>query len=314
LIIFLASWNFAVNLAAPFFTVYLLKTLGYPMTTILALTIASQLSNLAALGLWGALIDRFSNKAVLGMAAPLFLGCMLAWTFTGLAWTQPIALYLLAAIHVLMGVSTSGVGLASGNIAMKLSPLGQATAYLAANSVITASCAAVAPIIGGLFADYFAGGPQDVTLQVLTFHAWTFFFAIACVLGLYSLHRLTLVDEPSGTTDPADAAPSPPRGAALRAQPLERRRIAARGAAASMVYARPRGRDRSRRARFLSAASRRSIRSVGAPVGVPVGRKGERANRSRPSAQARLGGPCLASAGGPPRDTARGQPLVANPG
>jgi MFS family permease len=75
LILFLASWNFAANLAAPFFTVYMLKSLDYSMTTILALTIASQLSNIAALGLWGALIDRFSNKSVLGVAAPLFLAC-----------------------------------------------------------------------------------------------------------------------------------------------------------------------------------------------------------------------------------------------
>jgi MFS family permease len=89
LIIFLSSWNFAANLAAPFFTVYMLKSLNYPMTTILALTIASQLSNLAALGLWGALIDRFSNKAVLEITAPLFLVCTLAWTITGAPWIEP---------------------------------------------------------------------------------------------------------------------------------------------------------------------------------------------------------------------------------
>ena len=46
LILFLASWNFAANLAAPFFTVYMLRSLNYPITTILALTIASQLSML----------------------------------------------------------------------------------------------------------------------------------------------------------------------------------------------------------------------------------------------------------------------------
>jgi MFS family permease len=212
LILFLGSWNFAANLAAPFFTVYLLKSLNYSMTTILALTIASQLSNLGALSLWGTLIDRFSNKAVLGVAAPLFLVCTLAWTLTGLAWMEPWNLYLLAGIHVLMGISTAGVGLASGNIAMKLSPEGRATAYLAANSVITACCAAIAPIVGGAFADFFAahqltlaltwtGGPQDVTVQVLNFRAWTFFFGIACMLGLYSVHRLTFIDEPSGSTD-----------------------------------------------------------------------------------------------------------------
>jgi MFS family permease len=212
LIIFLASWNFAANLAAPFFTVYMLKSLDFPMTKVLALTIASQLSNLAALGLWGVLIDRFSNKAVLEVAAPLFLACTFAWTFTGAEWVKPMTLYLLVLIHVLMGIATAGVSLASGNIAMKLSHAGQATAYLAANSVISAVFAAAAPMLGGLFADFFAAhrltlgltwtsGAQNVTLQVLNFQAWTFFFAIACVLGLYSLHRLSFVDEPSGTTD-----------------------------------------------------------------------------------------------------------------
>ncbi|MBX6326942.1 MAG: MFS transporter [Pseudolabrys sp.] len=212
LLLFLSSWNFAVNLAAPFFTIYLLKTLGYSMTAILVLTTASQLSNLAALGFWGTLIDRFSNKAVLGIAAPLFLACVLAWTLVGLPWIEPIRFYVLIGVHILMGVATAGVGLASGNIAMKLSPAGRATAYLAANSVITALCAGFAPILGGLFADFFArhqltlaltwaGGRDDVTLQVLNLQSWAFFFGIACLIGLYSLHRLSFVEEPAGMTD-----------------------------------------------------------------------------------------------------------------
>ncbi len=212
LIIFLASWNFAANLAAPFFTVYMLKSLGYPLTTVLALTIGSQLANLAALGLWGTLSDRFSNKAVLEIVAPLYLICTFAWTLTGLRWMQPMVLYLLIAIHIFMGIATAGVGLATGNIAMKLSPAGQATAYLAANSVISACFAAAAPVLGGLFADFFAaheltlsfhwtGGEKDVTVQVLDFQSWTFFFGITCVLGLYALHRLSFVEEPSGSAE-----------------------------------------------------------------------------------------------------------------
>jgi hypothetical protein len=65
LVTFLASWSFAINLGAPFFAVYMLKTLGYPMTTITAPTTASQLSNLATLGTWGRLIDRLRNKGCL---------------------------------------------------------------------------------------------------------------------------------------------------------------------------------------------------------------------------------------------------------
>jgi MFS family permease len=121
-------------------------------------------------------------------------------------------LYLLLVTHVLMGIATAGVALASGNIAMKLSPAGQATAYLATSSVVSASCAAVAAVFGGLCADFFAAHQltlaftwQDdvnaVTLQVLNFHAWTFFFGLAFVVGLYSLHRLSFVQEASGSSD-----------------------------------------------------------------------------------------------------------------
>ena len=213
LMVYLSSWNFAVNLAAPFFTVYMLKTLGYPMARVVILTTISQLSNLAALGIWGSLIDRFSNKAVLRVSSPMFLLCTLAWSFTGMPWLQPILIYLLFALHVLMGFATAGVALASGNAAMKLSPSGQATAYLAASGVMSASCAAVAPILGGLAADFFAaheltlaftwkGQANQVTVPVLYFHAWTFYFALASVTGLYSLYRLTFVEEVAGSSNP----------------------------------------------------------------------------------------------------------------
>jgi MFS family permease len=213
LIVFLSLWSFAANLAAPFFAVYMLKSLDYPVTAVVILTTASQLSNLAAVGLWGNLIDRFSNKAVLSYSAPLFLLCTLAWTFTGLPWTTPFTFHMLLAIHVLMGVATAGVALASGNIAMKLSPPGQATSFLAASGVVSASCASLAPVIGGLCADYFAAHELSlgftwksridaVTVQVLNLHAWTFYFGLAFLVGLLSLHRLSFVQESAGTTNP----------------------------------------------------------------------------------------------------------------
>lgn len=38
--------------------------------------------------------------------------------------------------------------------------------------------------------------------QLLNFRSWTFFFWLASVVGLYFLHRLSLVHETRGTTDP----------------------------------------------------------------------------------------------------------------
>jgi MFS family permease len=213
LMVFLGSWSFAANTATPFFAVYMLTSLGYSMTLVVLLTTASQLSNIAAMRLWGNVIDGHSNKAVLGYSAPLFLLCTLAWTFTGLPWVEPFTFSLLLAVHVLMGIATAGVGLATGNIAMKLSPAGQATSYLAASSVVSASCAALGPIIGGLCADFFAvhelnlaftwkGWWNSTTVQVLDLRGWTFFFGIAFVVGLFSLHRLSLVQETARTINP----------------------------------------------------------------------------------------------------------------
>jgi len=76
---FLGAWNFAVNLAAPFFTVFMLKRLSLDMTLIMALLVASQVANVSFLRLWGRLADRFSNKSVLLVSGPLFLLGILTW-------------------------------------------------------------------------------------------------------------------------------------------------------------------------------------------------------------------------------------------
>jgi MFS family permease len=206
LIAFLAAWNFAVNLAAPFLAVYMLRTLGFPMSTVVILNVVSQIANLAFLRIWGKLGDSFGNRPVLRITAPLFLFCLLAWSATGLPWLAGITLPLIVLLHVAMGLSTAGVGLASGNIAMKLSPTGRATAYLAANGVVTSVSASLASLLGGASADFFAAhelslsvtwkSPESsVAFDALTLHSWTFFFALAFLIGLFSLRLLGAVEE-----------------------------------------------------------------------------------------------------------------------
>ena len=206
LILFLGSWNFAVNLAAPFFTVYMLNRLHLDLTLVIALATLSQTTNVLVLRQWGRIADRFSNKSVLGVAAPLFIACIFAWTFTTLPEKHAFTLPLLVLIHALTGVATAGVTLASGNIGLKLAPKGEGAAYLAASSLVTAMAAAVAPIVGGAFADFFAARElalavhwispgKNLSIEALNVRHWDFFFLFATVLGLYSIHRLALVRE-----------------------------------------------------------------------------------------------------------------------
>jgi len=206
LIAFMCSWNFAVNLAGPFFMVYMLKRLGLSMSFIIGLSIVSQVFNFLFLKLWGRFTDRFSNKSVLAISGPLFILSILAWTFTTMPEKYFLTIPLLVVIHVVMGLSSAGVSLASGNISLKLAPKGQATAYLAANTIANSIAAGIAPILGGKFADFFSGRQLEWTLKytspsgefvlpTLNLQQWDFFFAFAFLVGLYALHRLAMVKE-----------------------------------------------------------------------------------------------------------------------
>lgn len=206
LIAFMSSWNFAVNLAGPFFMVYMLKRLELSMSLIIGLSIVSQVLNFLFLKIWGKYTDRFSNKSVLAISCPLFMLSILAWTFTTMPEKYFFTTPLLVIIHVVMGLASAGVSLASGNISLKLAPKGEATVYLATNTIMNSLAAGVAPILGGKFADFFAGRELAWTLKytspetafelpTLNLQQWDFFFALAFVIGLYSLHRLSMIKE-----------------------------------------------------------------------------------------------------------------------
>ncbi len=206
LIIFLGSWNFAVNLAAPFFTVYMLQRIGLDITVIVALGVASQIMNIAFYRSWGRISDRYSNKSVLAVSGPLFMFTIFAWMFVTLPDVYPLTYPLLILIHILMGISLAGVSLASGNISLKMAPRGQATSYLAASTFANSVAAGIAPILGGLFVDFFAereliwtliwkSPVRELVFVTLDLRQWEFFFLFAFILGLYSLHRLSAVQE-----------------------------------------------------------------------------------------------------------------------
>jgi MFS family permease len=208
LLLFLGSWNFAINLAAPFFTVYMLQRLQLSMTVVLALSVLSQLMNVLFFQLWGRLADRFSNKSVLALAGPLFILSIFFFPLTTMPESYILTIPFLVLIHVLAGMSMAGMLLCTGNIALKLAPQGKATAYLATNALISGSAAAIAPILGGMAADWFTKKELRLTLtwtsetirQGMEFPAMNlrgldFLFILACVLGMYSLHRLVLLKE-----------------------------------------------------------------------------------------------------------------------
>jgi MFS family permease len=206
LLLFMGLWNFAINLAAPFFTVYLLKRLGMSMTVVILLSVLSQGCNVLFFSVWGRLSDKFTNKPVLGVSGFLFILSIIIWPFTNLPNSYFLTIPLVILIHILAGISTAGVAISGGNIALKLAPYGRATSYLAVNGLVCGAAATVAPLVAGLTADWFETQQAKVTLTWISgakafnfpaihLEGLDFLFVAAFVFGFYALHFLIPVKE-----------------------------------------------------------------------------------------------------------------------
>jgi len=102
--------------------------------------VTSQVANALTLYLWGRLSDRLSNKAILAVALPVYFVCTLGLVFTDIRDHALLKLGLLYVLHVAMGAATGGIGLATGNLGLKLAPQGEGTAYLAVIGLVSALC------------------------------------------------------------------------------------------------------------------------------------------------------------------------------
>lgn len=206
LLIFNSAWVFALNIATPFFTVFMMKGMGLSLSYIIGLTIISQLCSIFTIRIWGLFADRYSNKTIIAIAGPLYITCIIAWCFVGIYSRMYANLILLAAIHMVSGATTSGINLSLTNIGLKLAPRDDAVVYLSAKNIITAFFSSIAPLIGGYLADFFAhrhisidatwGGPSvQKTLHLVALHDWNFLFLLGALLALMALDLLGWVRE-----------------------------------------------------------------------------------------------------------------------
>lgn len=200
LITFLFVWNFSVNLALPFFTIYMLGKLGASLSTVTWLAIVAQMSNFVFMKTWGNLIDRFSNKSVLRLCVPLVLVCILGWAMISISGKSAALWPGIVALQLLLGFSTAGTTLATNNIALKLAPESKATACLATNAMTSSLASGLAPLLAGLLIDVLKTWNGVFHWPVfnqtpVVFNVWAVLFLTALGLGLTSLFLLASIDE-----------------------------------------------------------------------------------------------------------------------
>ncbi len=206
LLVFNGAWTFAINLAVPFFTVFMLKSLGLSMTLVIVLSVVAQISSVLTVQLWGRLSDRYSNKSIIFLTAPIYIVSILLWIFVGIYSRDLLNIILLFVLHIFTGVSTSGVNLALTNIGLKLAPKQDAVVFISMKNIVASIFSALGPIVGGLLADIFSVRELRVSIEWLSpelkssakliyLHEWNFLFLLAALFAFLSMRLLARVDE-----------------------------------------------------------------------------------------------------------------------
>lgn len=206
LLIFNAAWAFSLNMAVPFFTVFLMKTMGLPLSYVIGFTILAQISNIFTIKSLGKFTDRFSNKTIISICAPVYITCILSWMYATVPDTKIYGVIFIALVSIISGTATGGINLALNNIGMKLAPRREAMAYMSSLNMVVAFFSAISPIVAGLLADALAGeqllwtiqmkGAQGVrSLEIINLQGWAFLFVIGGLLAAASLRLLSKVKE-----------------------------------------------------------------------------------------------------------------------
>ncbi len=136
-------WGVSLNVASPFFNVYLVTGLNGTAVNVGIATGVQALTGLGGQALFGGLSDRRGNRAVLVLTGFLIPILPLLWVLARVPWHVYV-------INSISGVLWAGYNLASFNMLLELSPREDRESGVALYQSMVAASAVAGPLIGGL--------------------------------------------------------------------------------------------------------------------------------------------------------------------
>ena len=194
LIFFVAAWMFAIQIAAPFYGVFMIENLKIDFSTITIFGTFATFATLFMMKIWGPISDKLGNKPVIIVSGWFLILVPFLWI---LALPGKYYLPVLLA-HVLSGAFMAGAALSQFNILIKLSPQEGRSVYLALFAAITGIVGATAPIVGGSLSGML--GSFSMTISNYTVSNLHVIFIISAVLQAATIFFILKVKEPDAST------------------------------------------------------------------------------------------------------------------
>jgi len=194
LILFVSAWMFAIQIAAPFYGVFMIENLKIDFSTITIFGAFATFATLFMMKIWGPISDKLGNKPVIIVSGWILIIIPFIWILA-----LPGKYYLPVLIaHILSGAFMAGAALSQFNILIKLSPKEGRSVYLALFAAIVGFVGAIAPIVGGCLSKIFEG----FSLTVLTYNVSNLhlIFLISSALQILTVFFILKVREPAAST------------------------------------------------------------------------------------------------------------------
>ncbi|MGR9106395.1 MAG: MFS transporter, partial [Gammaproteobacteria bacterium] len=145
--LFTAGLQGTVAIAAPFFSVYILRDLDYSYIEFTSNQAASISAQFLTLSAWGRISDRLGNRLIMVVTSLMIPLLPVLWLISANFW------YLLG-VQVLAGIAWGGFSLSTGNYLYDLRPHHSHLAtYSALQSLLSASAIFAGAIVGGYLAE-----------------------------------------------------------------------------------------------------------------------------------------------------------------
>lgn len=179
---FAIFFNFAVMLASPFFTVYMLKNLNMSYSYFTLATAISTIARITAQRKIGMLSDKFGDRQIALIS--IFGTAFIPFLFL---FVTPQTMWLLIIAQVISGIVWAGADLTLFNLLLDLTKPEKRATQVAAYAMIISIPNIIAPLIGGLIADYG---------QIYVLQGIPLVFTISFILRLFTSVPLYAIHEP----------------------------------------------------------------------------------------------------------------------
>jgi MFS family permease len=146
-VLFVSMMSFAVNIASPFFAVFMLKDLGFNYVTYSFITVTATLMLIFTAGRWGRHADRIGNIKILRFTAPFIAVIPVFWIISQNVWVLFLA-------QVYSGFLWAGFNMAAANFIYDAVTPGKRTRCISYFNVFNGIAICLGALFGGFILQY----------------------------------------------------------------------------------------------------------------------------------------------------------------